>query len=206
MYLGTTPPEIIACSIPLIATDTTTYPNPLELGKLPNGVADTVEMGSDGRWKVVRRVGKTVLDGSQTVTGTDAYSIIIADKKATLDVLCSHFPFASAGAINSNTVRGNTSNNSVTFYANTATWATATAFKAFLAGISLAYELATPVIIDLSDATQAALNTMYNSPMPTTLNMWTENAVHPGITIDYSKDINVAFAQMQAAILALGGT
>jgi hypothetical protein len=36
-----------------------------ELRKLPNGVADTIELGTDGKWRYIKRIEKFILNGSE---------------------------------------------------------------------------------------------------------------------------------------------
>jgi hypothetical protein len=184
---------------------------PYELAKLPSGLADTIELGVDGKWKKIQRIGKRILNSSEAwgnqvsvLTNTSLFECaasfgVKASGSNNVDLVCDKFLPLSSYAIDTQSIYTNPSG-LFRIRINKSLAADPTAFKSWLATnpVTVYYELATPIETIISDQTIASYKGVTN--IYTTAN--------PPVTVTsrFKSRLRNVYELLAAAIIRMGGT
>lgn len=184
-----------------------------ELCSLPNGAHDEVRIDKEGNVELVKRIGmcampkaESIGDG-QTQSGADGtknyvVSFLPLNNPASgngASCLCTHFSDGGTSK-NRDTIRFGASNSRIYIYTSNADVlgdGTKKAVDAWMAtnSVKLLYPLATPIITSLGKIDMPTL------PAPIA-NAWTNSNIPTDMSVDYVRDINIAFKKLESALAA----
>lgn len=180
------------------------------LAKLPNGTADTIEVDKDGNVSLVARVMKTVFDGSQNfnavnLTGIDTYYETSPIGSGALPAkqwggLFDRFVTANPYELHSGACAYAFANVNGTIFRirPSETFADATGFKNWLKSnpVTSYHSDTEPRTYPLGKVTVPSLPDSIS-------NVWTDAEVTPRTGIEYTRDVNIAFANIEDAIASI---
>lgn len=184
------------------------------LAKLPNGTADTIEVDKEGNVSLVARVGKSIIpETNMNVSdelhngndGTSNRAVIFGNLDSMTDGTslsgsCSMF-VNGGNTQNRDTIRIGYGDKHVYLYtvdADIIGDGSADAVNSWLRANQpvITYPLETPVTYPLGKVTVPSLHDSIS-------NVWTEAEVTPKTGIEYTRDVNIAFANIEDAIASI---
>lgn len=183
------------------------------LRSLPNGVKDELVI-ENGRAKIIKRVGKVVLDGSESgwlteivsSTNKNAY-INISNAKSTINavIYCNYFKYEK-NMTTFGQARFGRINNNLIFYNGVTEFETLQLWKSWLSthNTEVLYELAEPYTVDLGEVTTLSTfkgvnNVSLDANMQTNMSL-TYTTEFEELDKHFLKDVNVSFSKKYGAV------
>ena len=184
-----------------------------ELCSLPNNVKDELVI-ENGRAKIIKRIGKVVLDGSESgwlteiisSTNKNAY-INISNAKGTINavIYCNYFKYEQ-NMTTFGQVRFGRINNNLIFYNGVTEFETLQLWKSWLSThpTEVIYELAEPYTVDLGEVNTLSTfkgvnNVSLDTSMQTNMTI-TYPTEYEELDKHFLKDVNVSFSKKYGAV------
>ena len=162
------------------------------LAKLPDGTADTIEVDASGNVELVARVTQNSLT-SWTGSGANYFICSISPNRADNSVLCSG-GVKTLGSPEQGDIFVGTALAIVAYQPREGDTTAALNAK----GLVFYYKLVTPKRYPLGKINLPALPESVS-------NIWTDAEITPRTTIEYTKDVNIAYDKLANAIVASVG-